>query len=353
MGHRVLRPALTWLAGTWGLAAALSLTGCGGSGLRQEIRVVGSSTVYPFTTTVAERFAQNFPDYRSPIVESTGTGSGLKLFCDGVGGQFPDIANASRRIKRSEFEACARHGVHRIVEVPVGVDGLVLIESARRPTGFNLTLRDVYAALAKAPFGRPQTAQTWHDVNPALPAVRIQVYGPPPTSGTRDSFVELMLNKGCETDPAMTALKGRSEDEYKRVCSTLREDGAFIEAGENDNLLVQKVSENGGAVGILGFSFMEENRDKVRGIPIDGVAPTAGDIQSLHYPGSRPLFIYVKGEHLDVVPGLREFLLEYSRGWTPGGYLRDRGLIPSPDATRAGSDRQVLSPQPLTGEGLG
>lgn len=330
----------------------VGLAACG-SGLRQEIRVVGSSTVYPFTTAVAERFAQNFPGYRSPIVESTGTGSGLQLFCRGVGRQFPDVANASRRIKASELEDCAAHGVAQVIEVPVGIDGLVLIESATRPTGYQLTLRDIYTALAKEPFGRPQAARSWRDVNPQLPDVPILVYGPPPTSGTRDSFVELILTKGCETDPAMKALKESDSDRHQAVCHTLREDGKFVEAGENDNLLIQRVSDNQGAVGVLGYSFMEENADRVRGIPLGGIAPTVATIQALDYPGARQLYVYVKGEHLNVVPGLREFLTEYARGWAPEGYLQDRGLIPAPDPIRAAALAAITGARPLSASDLG
>jgi phosphate transport system substrate-binding protein len=315
------------------LLAALALTACE-QAPRQQIRIVGSSTVYPFTTAVAERFAQNRPSFRAPIVESTGTGAGMQLFCGGVGARFPDIENASRRIKASEFERCRANGVNHIIEVPIGIDGLALIESATRPTGFNLTVRDIYAALAAEPFGRPQTARTWRDVNPALPNVAILVYGPPPTSGTRDSFVELMLTKGCESDPAMKALKESDAQRHTRLCTRIREDGAFVEAGENDNLLIQRVSQNQGAIGVLGYSFMEENLDRVRGVPIGGVAPTAETIRGFTYPGARQLYIYVKGEHLDAVPGLREFLAEYARGWGPGAYLTDRGLIPLPDAMR-------------------
>ncbi|HEV7658545.1 MAG TPA: substrate-binding domain-containing protein [Allosphingosinicella sp.] len=315
------------------LAAVLAVAGCE-QAPRQQIRIVGSSTVYPFTTAVAERFAQNRPSFHAPIVESTGTGAGMQLFCGGVGAGFPDIENASRRIKASELERCRANGVNHIIEVPIGIDGLALIESATRPTGFNLTVRDIYAALAAEPFGRPQTARTWRDVNPALPDVPILVYGPPPTSGTRDSFVELMLTKGCESDPAMKALKESDAQRHTRLCTRIREDGAFVEAGENDNLLIQRVSQNQGAIGVLGYSFMEENLDRVRGVPIGGVAPTAETIRGFTYPGARQLYIYVKGEHLDAVPGLREFLAEYARGWGPGAYLTDRGLIPLPDAMR-------------------
>jgi phosphate transport system substrate-binding protein len=315
------------------LAAVLALAGCEPAP-RQQIRIVGSSTVYPFTTAVAERFAQNRPSFHAPIVESTGTGAGMQLFCGGVGAGFPDVENASRRIKASELERCRANGVNHIIEVPIGIDGLALIESATRPTGFSLTVRDVYAALAAEPFGRPQTARTWRDVNPALPNVPILVYGPPPTSGTRDSFVELMLTRGCETDPAMKALKESDSRRHARLCTRIREDGAFVEAGENDNLLIQRVSQNQGAIGVLGYSFMEENLDRVRGVPIGGIAPTAETIRAFTYPGARQLYIYVKGEHLDAVPGLREFLAEYARGWGPGAYLTDRGLIPLPDAMR-------------------
>jgi phosphate transport system substrate-binding protein len=338
----------------WPLMAALALAGCGqgatgggGAAARHENRVVGSSTVYPFTPAVAERFAQANGQFRPPVVESTGTGAGLNLFCGGTGAQHPDVANASRRIKTSELEQCNRNGVRNIIEVPIGIDGLALIESSRRPTGFALTPRDVYAALAASPFGRPQTARTWRDVNPALPDVPIRVYGPPPTSGTRDSFAELILDKGCNTDPAMVALKESDSDRHKQVCTRIREDGAFIEAGENDNLLMQRVAENQGSVGVLGYSFLEENQDRVRGISLSGIAPSAATIQNFTYPGARKLYIYVKGEHLGAIPGLREFLNFYAEGWSPGGYLEQRGLIPLPDADRAAALAIVRNPRPI------
>ena len=342
-------------------AATLALAACGpgptggGGGeaaSRQQIRVVGSSTVYPFSRAVAERFAQANAGFTAPIVESTGTGGGLNLFCAGVGAQHPDVANASRRIKASEIELCNRNGVNQIIELAVGIDGLALIESATRSTGFQLTERDVYAALAANPFGRAQTARTWRDVNPALPAVEIRVYGPPPTSGTRDSFAELILDKGCNSDPAMQALKESDEDRHKQVCTQIREDGAYIEAGENDNLLVQRVSENQGAVGVLGYSFLEENSGRVRGIPIGGVTPTAETISNFTYPGARKLYIYVKGEHLDVIPGLRAFLQTWAQGWGPGGYLSQHGLIPLPDAERQAAAATVQNPRPITAADL-
>jgi len=337
------------------MAAALALAGCGqgatgggDGGSRGQIRIVGSSTVYPFSVAVAERFAQANPNFGAPIVESTGTGGGMNLFCGGVGPQHPDISNASRRIKAGEIEQCNRNGVQQIIEVPVGIDGLALIESSGRPTGFQLTARDIYAALAANPFGRPQTARTWRDVNPALPDVAIRVYGPPPTSGTRDSFAELILDQGCDSDPAMEALKESDSDRHQQVCRQIREDGAYIEAGENDNLLVQRVAENQGAIGVLGYSFLEENGERVRGIPIGGVSPTAETIQNFTYPGARRLYIYVKGEHLNAIPGLREFLTAFSQGWGPGGYLTQRGMIPLPDNERQAAEAAIQNPRPIT-----
>ncbi|MGE0179987.1 MAG: substrate-binding domain-containing protein [Sphingomonas sp.] len=341
------------------LAAGLALAGCGSGptggtegGSRNQIRVVGSSTVYPFAMAVAERFAQANPNFGAPIVESTGTGGGMNLFCGGVGPQHPDVSNASRRIKASEIEQCNRNGVNQIIEVPVGIDGLALIESSGRPTGFQLTARDIYAALAANPFGRPQTARTWRDVNPALPAVPIRVYGPPPTSGTRDSFAELILERGCDSDPAMQRLKESDSDRHRTVCTQLREDGAYIEAGENDNLLVQRVAENQGAIGVLGYSFLEENTDRVRGVPIGGVTPTAETITNFTYPGARRLYIYVKGEHLTAIPGLREFLTAWTQGWGPGGYLTQRGMIALPDNERQAAEQAVRSPRPITARDL-
>jgi phosphate transport system substrate-binding protein len=330
--------------------AALALAGCGGeqssgSGAGQ-LQIVGSSTVYPFTTAVAEQF-QRANQGMSAIVESTGTGAGMKLFCAGVGDTFPDMTNASRRIKKSEFEDCAKNGVKSIIEVPVGIDGLALIEANNAP-GFNLTTADVYKAVAANPFGKPNTAKTWRDVNPALPATPIRVFGPPSTSGTRDSFVELILEKGCDSDPTMKALKERDSDQHKKICTQVREDGAWVDAGENDNLLVQKVTQDPGAVGVLGYSFLEENKDKVRGIPLNGIAPAADTISNLTYPGARQVYIYAKGEHVNAVPGMKEFLAEYSRAWAKGGYLERRGLIPSPADVQAKAVQAATQLTPLS-----
>ena len=335
-------------------AAALALGGCGeqtGSASGQQIQIVGSSTVYPFTTAVAEQFQRTNPGL-SVIVESTGTGAGMKLFCEGVGDDHPDMTNASRRMKASEYDECAKNGVRQVIEVPVGIDGLALIQGNDGPA-FSLTARDVYAALAANPFGKPNAAKTWKDVNPALPAVAIKVFGPPPTSGTRDSFAELILEKGCDSDPAMKALKDSDKDRHKDICTKIREgDGAYVEAGENDNLLVQKVAQNAGAIGVLGYSFLEENKANVRGIPLGGVAPSAETIASLQYPGARQVYVYAKGEHMNVIPGMREFLAEYAKAWGKGGYLERRGLIPSPADVQAKAAQAATQLTPLAASEL-
>jgi phosphate transport system substrate-binding protein len=265
------------------LVACGSKTG-GGSGGSNDIHIVGSSTVYPFTKAVAEDFMRANPGV-SVTVESTGTGAGMKLFCAGVGSKFPDVTDASRAIKKSEYDMCAQNGVKQVIEVPVGIDGLTIIEAKDGPA-MNLTQADIYKALAANPFGKGQnTAQTWKDVNPSLPAVKIRVLGPPPTSGTRDSLADLYLEKGCDTDPSMKALKKSNEDQHKQICTKIREDGAYVEAGENDNLLVQKVSVDPGTLGILGFSYLDENADKVRPVQIAGITPTEETIADLSYPG--------------------------------------------------------------------
>lgn len=332
-------------------AAALLLGSCSDS--RTQIRIVGSSTVFPFTTAVAENFSRNNPEYLAPIVEATGTGGGIKLFCAGLGSRFPDVVNASRRMKPGELEDCAKNGARDIVEVKVGIDGVVLVQG-KRGTPLNLTLRDVYLALAAEPFGQKQTAKTWKDVNPALPATRIEVIGPPPTSGTRDAFNELYMAAGCDTNPEMKALKKTDESRHKTICNKIREDGAYVEAGENDNLIVQKLGANPAAVGVLGFSFLERNMDTLRDVPIDGVPATYATISDFSYPASRPLFIYVKKQHVHAIRGLREFLDEYTseRAWGPGGYLQRRGLVPAPDAVRAENRARAEKLTPLTAEDL-
>lgn len=316
---------------------------------RTQIRIVGSSTVFPFTTAVSENFSRNNPEYLAPIVEATGTGGGIKLFCAGLGSRFPDVANASRRIKPAELEDCAKNGATEVVEIKVGIDGVVLAQG-KGGQAINVRLRDVYAALAAEPWGRRQTARTWRDVNPELPAIRIEVIGPPPTSGTRDAFNELYMVAGCDTDPAMQALKTRDEAKHKAICNKIREDGAYVEAGENDNLIVQKLGSNPAAIGVLGYSFLERNLDTLRDVPIDGVPANYETISSFRYPASRPLFIYVKAQHVKAIRGLREFLDEYTsdRAWAPGGYLQRRGLVPAPEADRAANRARATALTPLT-----
>ena len=332
------------------LAAALAACGSNGGGeggaAKQQLKVVGSSTVYPFTTAVAEQFQRDNPNV-SVVVESTGTGAGMKLFCGGVGANFPDIENASRAIKKSEYDSCVAAGAKTIIEVPIGIDGLTFIE-AKGSQLANLTQADVYKALAANPFGKgPNTAQTWKDVNPALPAIKIRVLGPPPTSGTRDSLADLYLEKGCNSDPAMEALKKSDEKKHKDVCTKIREDGAYVEAGENDNLLVQKVSAEPGTIGVLGFSYLEENLDKVQPVQIAGVSPTEATIADLSYPGARKLYVYLKGEHLAAKPALRDFVAAYSKVWGKGGTLEKRGLVPFAGADAEAAANQATELKPL------
>ena len=336
--------------------AILLLTACGGGssggggGSTGQIKVVGSSTVYPFTTAVAEAFQRDNPG-TTVIVESTGTGAGMKLFCAGIGGDTPDVANASRQIKKSEYDTCVKNGAKSIIEVPIGIDGLTFIED-KGATPLNLTVKDIYGALAANPYGKPNTAKTWHDVNPALPERKIRVMGPPPTSGTRDSLADLILAKGCETDPAMKALKASDEKRQKDICTKVREDGVYIEAGENDNLLVQKVSVDKDTIGVLGFSYLDENADKVKAVSLAGVAPTEETISNLTYPGSRKLYIYIKGEHLAVKPKLKGFVAAYSKMWGKGGQLEKRGLVPFGGADASSAVAQATALTPLDGSTL-
>ncbi len=317
-----------------------------GGGASTQIKIVGSSTVYPFTTAVAEEFQRANPGI-SVIVESTGTGGGMKLFCGGVGDQFPDATDASRPIKASEYADCVKNGVKNVIEVPVGIDGLTLIQ-AKQQAPLNLTVEQIYKGLAANPFGKgANTAQTWKDVDPSLPATKIRVFGPPPTSGTRDSLAELILEKGCDSDPAMKDLKKADDKKHKETCTKIREDGAYVEAGENDNLLVQKVSADPGALGVLGYSYLEENADKVSPVSIAGVAPTEATISDLSYPGSRRLYIYVKGEHLAVKPAIKQFLEAYSKAWSKGGPLEKRGLVPLAPAEAEAAAAQSTALKPL------
>lgn len=342
-----------------GVGAVLSLTGAQAlAQSRDYISIVGSSTVYPFSTVVAERFgrASGVP---TPKVESTGSGGGLKLFCAGVGTGHPDITNASRQIKKSEFEQCQRNGVKDIIEVQIGFDGIVLANSVKAKT-LNLTTKDIFLALAKeVPHGDaeklvPNPYTTWKQVNPALPDIRIEVLGPPPTSGTRDAFSELAMEAGCKSFDWIKKIKDSDEDRFLAICHALREDGHFIEAGENDNLIVQKLEANPKAVGIFGFSFLEQNSDKVHGSLVNGVAPTFDTIADKSYPVSRPLFFYVKKAHIGVVPNIEGYLAEFTseKAWGDEGYLADKGLIPMPESKREEVASRVKSLTPMTASGL-
>lgn len=303
---------------------------------RDYISIVGSSTVYPFSTVVAEQFGRS-TRFKTPKVESTGTGGGIKLFCAGVGVQHPDIVNASRRIKPAEVADCAKNGVREIVEIKIGYDGIVLATAVGKPR-LNLTSRAVFLALAKQvpdPKGGsalvPNPYTKWRQVDPALPDQLIEVLGPPPTSGTRDAFVELAMENGCKTFPAIAALK-QDEARYKTICYSIREDGRFIETGENDNLIVQKLRANPEAVGVFGYSFLEQNEDTVQGSSVDGGVPEFDTIASGAYSVSRPLYVYVKKAHVAAIPGVREYVAEFTgaRAMGEDGYLADRGLIPLP-----------------------
>ncbi|MFN5783120.1 MAG: substrate-binding domain-containing protein [Novosphingobium sp.] len=316
-------------------ASATLLAACGSqSTSRDQIRAVGSSTVYPFAKAISDSLAKSNAEFKSPIIESTGPGAGMKLFCSGVGVQHPDIVNASRRIKKSEFEDCQKNGVKDIIEIQVGLDGIAFGEAKDGPS-IPLTQADVYKALAANPFGKPQTAKTWADVNPALPAIPILVYGPPSTSGTRDALKELILMKGCDTDPAMKALKDSNKEEHEKVCTEVRNDGAYVDAGENDNLIVQKLEANPKALGVFGFSYLEENMDKLKGSPMNGVDPTYASIADFSYPGARPLYIYVKAAHVTAIKGLKEFMAEWAKNWSKGGLLARQGMVVSPDDVQA------------------
>lgn len=322
---------------------------------RDQIRAVGSSTVYPFTTAVAEQFGKA-GGAKTPVVESTGTGGGFKLFCAGVGEATPDIANASRPMKKAEFELCQQNGVKDIVEIKVGLDGIVLAHAKSAPE-FGLMTEEIFLALAaelhdeNLKFG-PNPHKTWQNVDPLLPDTKIEILGPPPTSGTRDAFLELVMEKAAKGMGGYRDMKDADEKNgtknYEKVWKSIRQDGAFVEAGENDNLIVQKIEGNPNAIGIFGFSFLEENKNKIKGILIGGVEPTYENIASGKYPASRALYIYVKKAHVGVIPGIKEYLAEYvsTKAIGEDGYLVKKGLIamPKADAEKAAKTAADLTP---------
>lgn len=333
-----LKPYLPLLIPTLLVTAPLQA-----SAARDHIEIVGSSTVYPFATVVAERFGRS-GSYKTPKVESTGSGGGLKLFCAGVGVGHPDITNASRRIKQSEIDLCKENGVNEIVEIKIGYDGIAIANSKAAPQ-MSISLRQIFLALAKqVPDPAAPDAgklvdnpyKKWSDVDPSLPDYAIEVLGPPPTSGTRDAFAELAMEGGCKTFGWIKDMKKQDKQAYKAICHTLREDGAYIEAGENDNLIIQKLDANPKAFGVFGFSFLDQNTDIVQGSIVEGVAPEFDSISSGDYKVSRSLYFYVKKAHVGSIPGIREYLNEFMSDKAIGdeGYLADRGLIPMPKDER-------------------
>ncbi len=328
-------------------AMALGLSAGGpaqAEGGRDYLSIVGSSTVYPFSSVVAEQFGKG-GKFKTPKVESTGTGGGFKLFCGGVGVQHPDISNASRAIKKSEFEACQKAGVTDIAEVKIGFDGIVLAYSKKSKAKFDLTRKEIYLALAKrvpdpnAPESEvlvENPYKTWNEINPKLPKTKIEVLGPPPTSGTRDALAELALEGGCQSFAWLKAKKDSDKSFFQNVCMTVRQDGGYIEAGENDNLILQKLGATPSTVGIFGYSYLEQNKDKVSAAPVDGVEPTYENISSGKYPIARPLFFYVKKGHIGLIPGIVEYVAEFTseKAFGEEGYLVDKGLIPLPEDER-------------------
>jgi phosphate transport system substrate-binding protein len=322
---------------------------------RDEIRIVGSSTVYPFTTAVAESFAKA-SGLKTPVVESTGTGGGFKLFCAGVGADHPDFTNASRAIKKSEFETCVKNGVTDIVEIKVGFDGLTLANAASGPDG-KFTKQQIFLALAAQVPDKDgklvdNPYKLWSDIDASLPAEKIEVLGPPPTSGTRDSFAELVMEKGAEKFESLAAMKKDDAKAFEKIWKTMRTDGAYVEAGENDNLIVQKLEANPKAFGVFGFSFLEENVGKIKGSEIDGKTPSFETVASGDYKVARPLFIYAKKAHVGVIPGMAEFVAEYTSAKAMGedGYLADKGLIPLPADQAAGTTTMAKDMVTLTAD---
>ncbi|PCJ46507.1 MAG: phosphate ABC transporter substrate-binding protein [Gammaproteobacteria bacterium] len=325
-----------------------------GAAGRDTITVVGSSTLYPFSTIVAERFGKA-TDFKTPKIESTGTGGGMKLFCASAGIDSPDMSNASRRMKKTEFDKCQKNGVTDITEVLIGNDGVVIANS-KASAQMTVSRKELFLALAKevpALDGSEKLVanpyKTWQEINPALPAINIEVLGPPPTSGTRDAFVELVLESGCNAYSWIAAIKKINKSQFKAICHSVREDHVYIEAGENDNLIVQKLTANPNAFGIFGFSFLDQNSDKLQGSKVDGIAPTFEAISDGSYPVSRPLYFYVKNSHVGTVPGMLEFLSEFTSEAAMGeeGYLSEKGLIPLAEDKLKSVRKSVLSLEKL------
>lgn len=346
-----LKSALTTVALAGSLAAVSAPAMA-----RDTVNIVGSSTVYPFATVVAERFGRN-SEFPTPKLESTGSGGGLKLFCAGIGTQHPDITNASRRMKKSEFEMCQSNGVKDITEVKIGADGIVIANS-KDADQMDLSLRQVFLALAKEvpdPKGGDKLVanpyQKWNDIDSSLPNKEISVMGPPPTSGTRDAFVEIAMEGGCKT---FDFIKAMDKKEMRSVCHSMREDGLFVEAGENDNLIVQRLAQDKDTLGIFGYSFLMENANQIQATTINGVEPTPDSIADEDYPVARSLFFYIKSAHVSVIPGIKEYAEAFTSesAWGDNGYLVDVGLIPNPRNVRMEVAKKVRNLAPMTGSEL-
>ena len=306
---------------------------------RDTIKIVGSSTVYPFATVVAERFGKK-TKFKTPVIESTGSGGGLKLFCKGIGVEHPDITNASRRIKQSEIDNCAKAGINEITEIKIGYDGIVIANS-RKGQNLSLTKRQIFLALSPmipSPSGKEVLVanpnKTWSDVDASLPNIAIEVLGPPPSSGTRDAFAELAMEGGCKTFRWLADIKKQDKNRYKSICRSVREDGPYIEVGENDNLIVSKLNANPNALGVFGYSFLDQNSDTIQGSMVDGALPTFENIADGTYKVSRPLYFYVKNAHASSIPGVKQYVREFTSKGAIGqsGYLSDKGLIPMPNS---------------------
>jgi phosphate transport system substrate-binding protein len=324
---------------------------------RDQIRIVGSSTVYPFTTAVAEQFGKSGQG-KTPVVESTGTGGGFKLFCDGLGVDKPDFTNASRRMKKGEFETCQKNGVKDIVEMKIGFDGLTLTHAKSGP-GIKLTLGQLFLALAKEIPGADgkmiaNPNKNWWDIDKSLPNIKIEVLGPPPTSGTRDSLHELFMEAGAGQIPALSELKKADAKAFEKAWKSIREDGYYVEAGENDNVIVQKLIANPNSFGVFGYSFLEENTSKLVGVALDGTEPTFDTINNGKYKGSRALWVYLKKGHVGVIPGIDKFAAEYvsTRALGEDGYLAKKGLVTLPKAELENVRKGVLSLAPMSIEPL-
>ena len=313
---------------------------------RSHILVAGSSTVFPFTQAVAEQFHGRNAQLPTPVVQSTGTGPGFELFCAGTGGNHPDVVGASRRMRAAEMQECRSNGIANVTELQIGIDGIAFVQSPSAPP-IRLSRRQIYEALAANPYGRPNTIRRWKEINSAFPDIPILFYGPPAEDGTRDALAELILIPGCESDPAMRRMRDEDERRFREICTTVRSDGVYVASGEDDQRTAVQLIVNPGAIGIFGYGYLERERERLRGIAIEGVVPDNETIGSGRYSGARPLYIYVKADQVERVQGLRAFLTEYAGAIGPNGYLARRGLIASPEPVRTAATQAASALTPL------